>query len=64
MHQETAAIVAELMRQLEQAGVPAGFWLGEIATVRKALQDADHLLLRMERAIEDAATPPVDPAEP
>jgi hypothetical protein len=44
----------ELLRALEERGVPEGIWLVDIAQVRRALRDADALLRRLEQALTDA----------
>ena len=46
-----ADLVGEIVRELEERGVPAGTWLVDIARVRQSLRDADTLLRRLEDAI-------------
>ena len=48
---EASDLVGELVRGLEERGVPSGTWLVDIARVRRSLQDADALLRRLEDAI-------------
>lgn len=51
----------ELLRALEERGVPSGAWLIDIARARHALQEADSILRRLEDAIIRAArTSPLD----
>jgi hypothetical protein len=45
----------DLLRELEQRGVPDGTWLLDIARIRQELEDADQLLRRLQQAIIDAA---------
>jgi hypothetical protein len=59
------ALADELVKRLKAHGVPEGTWLVEIAEVRRALQDADRLLRRLEDAItEQAGSAAADPAPP
>ena len=48
---DAAELVGEILRGLEERGVPAGAWLVDIAHVRRSLRDADTLLRRLEDAI-------------
>jgi hypothetical protein len=48
---ERAELVDELLRRIEERGVPQGTWLIEIGQVRAALQEADSLLRRIEDAL-------------
>ena len=48
-------LAEEIMRLLEQRGVPSGAWLVDIAQARSALREADALLRRLEEAIVRAA---------
>jgi hypothetical protein len=48
-------LAEEIMRLLEERGVPSGAWLVDIAQARSALRDADALLRRLEEAIVRAA---------
>lgn len=51
----------EMLRALEERGVPSGAWLVDIARARHALQEADSILRRLEDAIIRAArTSPLD----
>ena len=55
------ALAEEILRLLEQRGVPSGAWLIDIAQVRSALRDADSLLRRLEEAIvRSASANPLD----
>lgn len=45
-------LIDELVARLRIDGVPKGAWLFDIGRVRAALREADELLLRLERAIE------------
>ena len=54
-------LAEEILRLLEQRGVPSGAWLIDIAQVRSALRDADALLRRLEEAIvRSASANPLD----
>ena len=56
-------LAEEIMRLLEERGVPSGAWLVDIAQARSALREADALLRRLEEAIVRAAasaTPRLD----
>jgi hypothetical protein len=48
-------LAQEIMRLLEERGVPSGAWLVDIAQARTALREADALLRRLEDAIVRAA---------
>jgi hypothetical protein len=48
---EASELVGEIIRELEQRGVPAGAWLIDIARVRQSLREADTLLRRLEDTI-------------
>jgi hypothetical protein len=51
----------EIVRALEERGLPPGAWLMDVARVRRSLQEADELLRRLEDAIIRAAeTAPLD----
>jgi hypothetical protein len=59
---EREEIADEVMRLLEERGVPSGAWLVDIAQARNALQSADALLRRLEAAIiRSASSAPSDP---
>jgi hypothetical protein len=59
---EREQIADEIMRLLEERGVPSGAWLVDIAQARNALQSADALLRRLEAAIiRSASSAPPDP---
>jgi hypothetical protein len=49
-------LAEEIMRLLEERGVPSGAWLVDIAQARSALREADALLRRLEEAIVRAAS--------
>jgi hypothetical protein len=56
-------LAEEILRLLEERGVPSGAWLVDIAQARTALREADALLRRLEEAIVRAAasaTPRLD----
>ena len=56
-------LAEEVLRLLEERGVPSGAWLVDIAQARTALREADTLLRRLEEAIVRAAasaTPRLD----
>jgi hypothetical protein len=56
-------LAEEIMRLLEERGVPSGAWLVDIAQARTALREADALLRRLEDALVRAAasaTPRLD----
>lgn len=44
-------VVGEILRGLEERGVPSGAWLLDIARVRRSLREADTLMRRLEDAI-------------
>ena len=44
-------LAEEIVRALEERGVPSGAWLVDIARVRQSLREADTLLRRLEDAI-------------
>jgi hypothetical protein len=46
-----ADLVDEIVRGLEERGVPSGVWLVDIARVRQSLREADALLRRLEDGI-------------
>jgi hypothetical protein len=48
---EVSELAGEIIRELEQRGVPAGAWLFDIARVRQSLREADTLLRRLEDTI-------------
>lgn len=48
---EVSELAGEIIRELEQRGVPAGAWLIDIARVRQSLREADTLLRRLEDTI-------------
>ena len=50
------ALAAEIVRALEERGLPPGTWLVDIAKARLALQEADSLLRRLESAIIRSAS--------
>jgi phosphoglycerate dehydrogenase-like enzyme len=58
---EGSALAEEVLRLLEERGVPSGAWLVDIAQARGALRQADALLRRLEEAIVRAAA--VDPLD-
>jgi phosphoglycerate dehydrogenase-like enzyme len=58
---EGTALAEEVLRLLEERGVPSGAWLVDIAQARGALRQADALLRRLEEAIVRAAA--VDPLD-
>jgi hypothetical protein len=53
--QDAANLADELIRRIQAEGIPAGAWLVDISEVRRALQNADALLRRMQEAITRAA---------
>jgi hypothetical protein len=56
-----SAAAEEVLRALEERGVPSGAWLVDISRARHALQEADSILRRLEDAIIRAArTSPLD----
>lgn len=58
---EAAELAEEILRALEERGVPAGAWLVDIARVRRALAEADGLMRRLEDAvIRGVASSPLD----
>jgi hypothetical protein len=59
---EREELADEILRLLEERGVPSGAWLVDIAQARNALQSTDALLRRLEAAIIRSATSaPSDP---
>jgi hypothetical protein len=59
--QPLSSAAEELLRALEERGVPSGAWLVDISRARHALQEADSILRRLEEAIIRAArTSPLD----
>jgi hypothetical protein len=54
--EERVALADEILRGLEERGVPAGAWLVDIGRVRHALREADALLRRLEEAVIRAAS--------
>lgn len=50
-------VVADVVRALEERGVPDGAWLIDIARVRRSLREADTLMRRLEDAIIRASEP-------
>jgi hypothetical protein len=52
---ETSELADEIVRALEERGLPPGAWLVDIARVRRALSEADGLLRRLEDAVIRAA---------
>jgi len=44
-------LVSEVVRALEERGVPSGTWLLDIGRAREALREADTVLRRLEDAI-------------
>lgn len=58
---ETIELAGEIVRELEQRGVPAGTWLIDIGRVRQSLREADTLLRRLEDAIiRSSSASPLD----
>jgi hypothetical protein len=51
-------LAEEILRLLEERGVPSGAWLVDIAQARSALREADALLRRLEDAIVRTASAP------
>jgi hypothetical protein len=49
------SVAEEVLRLLEERGVPSGAWLVDIAQVRNSLREADALLRRLEEAIVRSA---------
>ena len=59
--QARQGLAEEILRLLEERGVPSGAWLVDIAQVRNALREADSLLRRLEEAIlRSASADPLD----
>jgi hypothetical protein len=59
--EERDDLVEDLIRGLEERGLPPGAWLVDIGAVRHALRDADALLRRLEQAIiRSASSSPFD----
>ena len=54
---DVSELAGEIVRELEQRGVPAGAWLFDIARVRQSLREADTLLRRLEDAIIRSQSP-------
>ena len=54
---DASELAGEIVRELEQRGVPAGAWLFDIARVRQSLREADTLLRRLEDAIISSQSP-------
>jgi hypothetical protein len=52
---ERSELAEEIVRALEERGLPPGAWLVDIARVRRALTEADGLLRRLEDAVIRAA---------
>lgn len=48
---EAADLVAQIIVELENRGVPSGAWLIDIGRVRQSLREADTLLRRLEDTI-------------
>lgn len=48
---EPQSVAEQVLRLLEERGVPSGAWLFDIGQTRQALRDADTLLRRLEDAI-------------
>ena len=48
---EHEALAEEIVRLLEERGLPQGAWLADVVRVRRALQEADTLLRRLQEAI-------------
>lgn len=60
-HADPDDLVENLVRTLEERGLPPGAWLLDIGTVRHALREADALLRRLEQAIiRSASSSPFD----
>jgi len=53
---DVSELAQEIVRELEQRGVPSGTWLVDIARVRQSLREADTLLRRLEDALIRAST--------
>ncbi len=53
---EREELVDALLDRLRSEGAPAGAWLVDIAEVRRALQEADALLRRLQDAIMRGAS--------
>jgi hypothetical protein len=51
MERTQSELVSEIVRELEERGVPSGTWLVDIASVRQSLREADTLLRRLEDAV-------------
>ena len=55
------ALVEEILKGLDERGLPAGAWLADLLRVRQALQEADSLLRRLQEAIiRSADSTPAD----
>jgi hypothetical protein len=48
---ESDELLERLLAAIDARGIPEGAWLIDIARVRRALQDADALLRRLEDAV-------------
>jgi hypothetical protein len=51
------ALAEEIVRRLEERGLPTGAWLADVMRVRRALHEADTLLRRLQEAIIEEARP-------
>ena len=51
------SLASEVVRALEERGVPQGTWLFDLARAREALREADAVLRRLEDAIVRASRP-------
>jgi len=54
---EHEALAEEIVRRLAERGLPQGAWLADVVRVRRALQEADALLRRLQEAIIEEARP-------
>ena len=54
---EHEALVDEIVRRLEERGLPPGAWLADVVQVRRALNEADALLRRLQDAIIESSRP-------
>ena len=54
---EREALVDEIVRRLEERGLPPGAWLADVVQVRRALHEADGLLRRLQNAIIEGSRP-------
>ena len=48
---DVTELAGDIVRELEERGLPSGAWLFDIARVRQSLREADTLLRRLEDAI-------------